>query len=181
MFWSNQLVVLERRLYEEEFNMLAVIQKAENGYIARFDRRLKHSVEKVWTALTENENLAIWFSELRVDELREGGVIKFDMKDGTFTDITIIELNMYSVLEYTWGEDSVRFELYPDPEGCLLVLKEKINKITNHTSKDLAGWHVCLDVMNALLDGRAIEFRQEEWKKWHEKYVQAVDDSSEPK
>lgn len=160
--------------------MLAVIQKAEYGYIARFERRLKHSVEKVWSALTENEKLAIWFSELRVDELREGGVIKFDMKNDTFVDIMIIELHMYSVLEYMWGEDSVRFELYPDPEGCLLLLNEKINKITNHTSKDLAGWHVCLDVMNALLDGRTIKFRQEEWEKWHEKYIKAVYESSEP-
>ena len=34
--------------------MLASIQKVEGGYIARFDRRLNHTIEKVWAALTEN-------------------------------------------------------------------------------------------------------------------------------
>lgn len=72
--------------------MLAVIQQIENGYIARFERHLKHSVEKVWSSLTENDKLAKWFSELRVDDLREGGIIKFDMQDGTFEELEIIEL-----------------------------------------------------------------------------------------
>ncbi len=154
--------------------MLAEINKVENGYIARFERQLKHSVEKVWSMLTENERLAQWFSELRIDDLRQGGVIKFDMQDGTYEEMEILELKMYSVLEYMWGEDVVRFELYPESEGCLLVLIEKIKLMTNHTSKDLAGWHVCLDVIRALLDGKTIESRKEEWDKWHEKYVQAI-------
>jgi uncharacterized protein YndB with AHSA1/START domain len=159
----------------EDNTMLAVIRKTESGYVARFERHLKHSVEQVWSMLTDNEKLTKWFSELRVDDLREGGVIKFDMQDGTFEELTIVELRMHSVLEYTWGEDRVRFELYPEPEGCLLVLVEKITSITNHTSKDLAGWHVCLDVIDALLDGRTIESREEYWKQWHVKYVQAVE------
>src|SRR4051794_36156679 len=123
--------------------MLALIEEVKNGYSARFERHLQHSIEEVWSWLTENEKLAKWFSELRVDELREGGVIKFDMQDGSFEDMEILELKMYSVLEYTWGEDIVRFELDPEPEGCQLVLKETIKRITDHTPRDLAGWHVC--------------------------------------
>lgn len=155
--------------------MLAVIRKVEDGYIARFERHLKHSVEKVWSSLTENEKLAQWFSELRVDELREGGVIKFDMQDGTFETMTILELKLHAVLEYTWGADVVRFELYPEPGGCRLVLIEKIKTMTSHTPKDLAGWHVCLDVIAALLDGRTIESRKAEWEKWYPQYTEAVD------
>jgi uncharacterized protein YndB with AHSA1/START domain len=154
--------------------MLAVIEKLENGFSASFERHLRHSVENVWAFLTENDKLAKWFSELRVEELREGGVIKFDMGDGTYEEMTIIELKNYSVLEYTWGEDVVRFELAEEPEGCKLNLIEKISTLTNHTPKDLAGWHVCLDVISALLDSRQIA-REEEWKKWYEKYVEAVE------
>ena len=104
----------------------------------------------------------------------KGGMIQFDMQDGTFEEMEILELKMYAVLEYTWGEDIVRFELYPEPEGCRLVLIEKIKKMTNHTPKDLAGWHVCLDIVHALLDDRNIESREAEWKKWYEKYVRAI-------
>ncbi|HEY2495124.1 MAG TPA: SRPBCC family protein [Paenibacillus sp.] len=154
--------------------MLAVIQRVENGYIACFERHLKHSVEKVWSSLTENDQLEKWFSELRVDDLREGEIIKFNMQDDIFEELEIIELKMCSVLEYTWGEDRVRFELYPEPNGCRLVLIEKINKITDHTSKDLAGWHVCLEVISKLLEGRTLDSRDSEWKRWYEQYVQLI-------
>lgn len=154
--------------------MLAVVKHTENGYVARFERKLKHSVEKVWSSLTENDKLKKWFSELHVDELREGGVIKFDMQDGTFEELTIVELKLHAVLEYTWGEDQVRFELYPEADGCKLILIEKINQMTNHTPKDLAGWHVCLQVIAALLDGQTVHSREDEWEKWHKEYAQLI-------
>jgi hypothetical protein len=44
--------------------MLASIQKVEGGYVARFDRPFKHSVEKVWAALTENDKNLIGGTEL---------------------------------------------------------------------------------------------------------------------
>jgi uncharacterized protein YndB with AHSA1/START domain len=156
--------------------MLASIQKVEDGYVARFDRPLKHSVEKVWAALTENDKLVRWMPNLQVEELREGGTIKFDMKDGTgkFIDIEITDFQRYSVLEYMWGNDRVRFELYPKPDGCLLILKEFISTLNDHSSKDLSGWHVCLDVLFALLDGRLMDFPKGEWQKWYEQYVIAV-------
>lgn len=154
--------------------MLAVIEKVDFGYTARFERHLKHSVQEVWSYLTENNKLQSWFSELIVDDLREGGIIKFDMQDGTFEELNILKLETNSLLEYTWGEDVVRFELTQDPEGCCLVLIEKIKTITKHTPRDLAGWHVCLDVINALLNGTTIESRKSEWEKWHKEYVQAI-------
>ncbi|MEJ8544712.1 SRPBCC domain-containing protein [Brevibacillus borstelensis] len=159
--------------------MLALIQKAEDGYEACYKKHLKHSIDKVWATLTENERLAKWFPELRADDLREGGDMAFHMPDGTVEKLPITALKTHSVLEYAWWGDSVRFELYPESEsndsGCLLVLKRKIIALTDHTPKDLAGWHVCLEVIEALLDGRTIESRESEWKKWYERYIQAVE------
>jgi uncharacterized protein YndB with AHSA1/START domain len=154
--------------------MLARINNIENGYRATFERLLNHPLEEVWSYLTDNEKLPRWFSELRVDELRQGGVIKFDMGNGTFEEMEILELKNQAVLEYTWGDDIVRFELTNQPNGCLFVLKETITKLTNHTPRDLAGWHVCLNVIQALLDGRTID-RKEEWKIWYEKYVKEIE------
>lgn len=153
--------------------MLARIEKGETGYSATYERHLNHPVEEVWSYLTDNEKLPKWFSELRVDELREGGVIKFDMGDGTFDELSILELKINSVLEFSWWVDTVRFELSEESEGCLLKFIEKIHIITDHTPRDLAGWHVCLDVIEALLDGRTIE-RKEEWKIWYERYVKEI-------
>lgn len=152
--------------------MLAEVEKVEGGYIARFDRPLNHSMEKVWEALTENEKLDKWFPNLQVEELRKGGTIKFNMNDGTGSsfDIKIINFEKYSVLEYEWGDDWVRFELYPKKDGCLLVLKEFISTLSDHTSKDLSGWHVCLDILSTLLNDYYMDFPKGGWEKWHEKY-----------
>lgn len=115
-------------------------------------------------------------SHLQAVDLRKGGIIRFNMNDGTgtFEDMEITDYEALSVLEFTWGEDRVRFEVSAKPEGSLLVLKEFIGTITGHTPKDLAGWHICLDSLSALLDGQAIDFQMEEWKEWHEKYVLLV-------
>jgi uncharacterized protein YndB with AHSA1/START domain len=155
--------------------MLANIEKTEIGYLARFERDYKHSVQEVWSWLTENEKLAKWFPELRVDELKAGGFYKFDMQDGTFEELEIVDYKELSVLEFMWsGKDTVRFELFDEPNGCRLILKEKLEVITDHTPKDLAGWHVCLDVIEALMDGKTFESRKEVWKEWYEKYLQLV-------
>ena len=158
--------------------MIATLHQAENSYIATFERHLLHSVEQVWAMLTENEKLKEWFSELSIDDLREGGIIKFDMQDGNFEKMEILELETNSILEFTWDKDIVRFELYPEQNGCQLTLKEKVNTITEHTPKDLAGWHVCLEVIQALLGGYTIQPRKAEWEKWYPKYVQALDNVS---
>jgi len=151
--------------------MLADLQKGEYGYIARMERHLKHPVEQVWSTLTENDKLAQWFPELRVKDLREGGTMIFDMQNGTFEEMVISDCKELAVLEYEWGEDRVRFELAPDSAAeCRLVFLERIKNITDHTPKDLAGWHVCLDVIEAQLDGRTLESRKQEWEKWYESY-----------
>jgi len=155
--------------------MLAVLKQTQDGYVACFERHLKHSVEQVWSYLVENDKLKKWFSELHVDDLREGGVIKFDMHDGTFKELEILALTPHSVLEYTWGEDRVRFELSPETDGCRLLLIETIHNLTDHTPKDLAGWHVCLDVIAALLEDTTAEWHRSEWEERFKDYSQLVE------
>ncbi|MDG0811104.1 SRPBCC family protein [Cohnella rhizosphaerae] len=157
--------------------MLATIRSIENGeaYEARFERVWGHSVASVWAMLTENEQLAKWFPEMSVADLRVGGAFKFDMGGGNAERMEIVALEPLTVLAYTWAEDRVRFELAETPEGCRLALVERIARITDHTPRDLAGWHVCLDVIAALLDGRTVESRKADWEKEYEAYKGLVE------
>lgn len=156
--------------------MLAIIEKVEDNNYARFERLFNHSVEVVWAAITENGKLEKWMSNLEMKDLKKEGTIKFNMNDGTdsFIEMKIRDFQKYSLLEFEWGEDWVRFELYSKPIGCLIVLKEKISAINDHTSKDLAGWHVCLNMLSALLDGNVSVFPKEEWEVLLEKYISLV-------
>jgi Uncharacterized conserved protein len=154
--------------------MLATLYPTEKGHVARYERDLKHSAEQAWAWLTDNGKLAQWFAELSSHDLREGGTMRFDMGDGTFEEMKITDFSEGSVLEYEWGEDSVRFEIEPRPDGCRLVLIETIRRITDHTPKDLAGWHVCLDAVEALMNGGEFLSREDEWKTRYEQYVEAI-------
>ncbi|MFC4104089.1 SRPBCC family protein [Paenibacillus xanthanilyticus] len=155
--------------------MLANFEQTQSGYIARFERRFRHEAQDVWAMLTDNEKLTQWFGELRVEELREGGAMLFDMGDGAFERMTIMAMTPQAVLEYEWGEDRVRFELEPQDEGSSLILIETIGTVTAHTARDLAGWQVCLDVIAALLDGRPIPQRKEEWARQYAEYAKLTE------
>lgn len=150
------------------------MKKVDRGGIAQFERELTHSVEVVWSWLTDNEKIAKWFPELQMGELREGGFLTFDMPNGKVEKLAIKALKMYSVLEFDWWDEGIRFELYQENEGCKLMMIERMAAITNHTPKDLAGWNVCLDVIQALMDGKTIDSRNEYWKEWYGKYLRAV-------
>jgi uncharacterized protein YndB with AHSA1/START domain len=155
--------------------LLATIEKVKRFYVAHFERHIHSPIEQVWAMLTENENLKKWFPELSVEELQKGSYILFDMRNGNFEKFKILDLKMNAVLEFSWGEDIVRFELYPEADGCTLVLNEKIKRITSHTPRDLAGWHVCLDVVKALVEGTEVGSREELWKKSVVEYVRAIE------
>lgn len=154
--------------------MIAKLQKDNDICTARYERHFSHSVEDVWAMLTENEKLQQWFSELTVVDLRKNGLIQFDMQDGTFIDMKILDYEPLKVLAFEWGEDVARFELSSESDGSKLLFIETISSFTEQTIKDLAGWHVCLDVVEALLDGRTISSREDSWKDWYQKYEKLI-------
>ena len=49
-----------------------LIRRIEGGWELRFERRLRHSPERVWKALTTGDGLACWLAEAEID-LRPGG------------------------------------------------------------------------------------------------------------
>ena len=103
--------------------MIAEIGKLTDGYIVKFEREFPYTVEEVWSVLTENSKLKKWMSNLQIESLKTGGIIKFDMMDGSFINIDILECQLNSVLEFTWDKDRVRFEIHKEENGTLYFLK----------------------------------------------------------
>ncbi|OJE44061.1 activator of Hsp90 ATPase 1 family protein [Bacillus proteolyticus] len=154
--------------------MLAQIEKQTDGYIIKFERQFPNTIEEVWSVLTENSKLKKWMSNLQIENLKTGGIIKFDMMDGSFLNIDILECKLNSVLEFTWDKDRVRFEIHKEENGSLLLLKEYIHELTDHTPKDIAGWHICLDLFSSVLEGKEKEFSENEWRQWFGKYKDKI-------
>ena len=154
--------------------MRAEIIRKEPGYEATFIREFEQDREAVWSMLTKNDKLRQWFSELKVEELGKGGRIVFDTGDGAVNRMGITDYEEGRVMAYEWGEDHVRFELTELDGGAELRLIETIHRITPHTPKDLAGWHVCLDTLKAVLEHHEIR-REEDWNQWYPEYKRLVE------
>ncbi len=59
-----------------------------------------------------------------------------------------------SLLEYSWGGNELRWVLEPSPSGTRLTLWHNIDR--RYISWGAAGWQICFDVLDRLLDGDPI-------------------------
>jgi uncharacterized protein YndB with AHSA1/START domain len=145
--------------------------------VLRFERRLKHPVEKVWKAITDPDELAHWFPQRVEGEFVTGGKLRFPfgeevVLDGEVVpdfDGEVLEVDPPRVLAYTWGEDVLRFELIPEGDGCLLVFTDTVAD-RGKAARDGAGWHVCLEGLEARLDGSAPP-AEDRWKGLYKNYI----------
>lgn len=149
--------------------MIAEVTRTQQGYTAIFDRKLAHEPEQVWRMLTDNQKIQRWFAGLQIEKSGKDGYLTFDMGHGKFEKMAITDYEERKRLGFEWGEDHVLFKLTPEEGGTRLQLVETIQALTDHTPKDVAGWHVCLDVLEALLDKKGIE-RTLEWEHWYPEY-----------
>jgi uncharacterized protein YndB with AHSA1/START domain len=120
----------------------------------RLERILPDPPEVVWKALTERGQLRSWFpSDVIVDGGRweVGAEISFpfppDVIDMTLTG-EVLEVDEPNVLDFSWGDETLRYELSPDGDGTRLVLIDELEP--SAAARNAAGWDVCLDRLAGL-------------------------------
>jgi uncharacterized protein YndB with AHSA1/START domain len=128
--------------------MTGTLQTLDDGRPAlRFERRLPHSVERVWRAVSEPAELERWFvapvawtPELgeRIDAFGQQG--------------EVVELDPPHRLTWTWGDEQFGFELAPDGDGCLLVFVHVLDDRALG-AQHAAGWETYFKRLDAHLDG----------------------------
>ena len=132
--------------------MTGTLESTDNGYRLRFERRLDHSPERVWRAITEPEELAHWFppgEELQVTESEPA-----------------------RLLAGTWYGDELRFELRPEGDACVLVFTHTFAE-REKAARDAAGWDRVFVRFDALLRGEPMSEKEslEGWSEVHERYA----------
>lgn len=152
--------------------MLGELERAGDLWELRFTRRLKHSPERVWKALTEPEELKKWFPDtVVVSEWRVGARLEFRHEEGLYAfDGEVLAFEPPRVLEIRWGSDRVRFEVEPAAGGSMLTLIDTIDE-RGKASRDAAGWHVCLDRLEAAIDNAPAP-DMDTWKAVNREYVE---------
>jgi predicted 3-demethylubiquinone-9 3-methyltransferase (glyoxalase superfamily)/uncharacterized protein YndB with AHSA1/START domain len=131
----------------------AILEDDEGRAVLRFERTLAHPPERVWTALTEVDDLRHWHPSPFELERRAGGAIHYLPPEGAaFGDGKVIAYEPPSLLAYSWGEDELRWELEPTGTGTLLTLTHAFDDRLK-AARDAAGWDLCLAALGRALGG----------------------------
>jgi uncharacterized protein YndB with AHSA1/START domain len=171
------------------------IQEIDGRYVLRFERRLRHPVEKVWDAITRPERIRQWFGEGEVElDLVEGGAMTVrttgppELVEAIIAEAgevalvshdTVLRVEPPFLFEHTFGSDPgsiARWELQPDGDGCRLTLThteppgfERVD-----APRDLAGWHTVLDRLAGVVDDRPVPWAKEHWEGHRDHYAAAL-------
>jgi uncharacterized protein YndB with AHSA1/START domain len=149
------------------------LEQVAGRWRLRFVRTLAHPPEKVWRALTEPEHLAVWFPTEIHGERAAGAALRFVFagNEGPPIEGQMLVYDPPAVLEFRWGEETLRFQLEPQGAGCRLTFLDTFDE-QGKAARDAAGWHACLDVLAYHLDGRDLPWGpNERWAQVHPVYV----------
>lgn len=153
--------------------MDGTLQREDGRYVLRFERHLRHPVERVWRAVTETSELAHWFPGQVDFELRQGGKALFghagfDVDPELLPTAGVVEeVDPPRLLAFTWGDDLLRIELVPEETGCLLRFSHWFGNRAS-APRTAAGWSVCLDTLAAAVDGTGPPGNR--WVEYHQRY-----------
>jgi uncharacterized protein YndB with AHSA1/START domain len=150
------------------------LEQTDTGWRLRYERRLSHSPEQVWRALTEREQLAAWFPTEIYGERAPGASLTFSHVDQDLPAMqgTMLRYEPPTLLEFTWGGDTLLFEVLPDGDGSRLTLVVGLDEL-GKASRDGAGWHECLDLLETTLAGGRGWPLGQHWRELAPAYVAA--------
>lgn len=118
-------------------------------------RELHHAPEKVWQALTEPEHLREWAPFDASASLGQAGntvqLTTVGAPSPQVSETTVLRAEPPKVLEYTWGGNAMRWELEAVAGGTRMTLWTSIDR--KFVSMGAAGWHICFDVLDRMLEG----------------------------
>lgn len=134
----------------------AILSDEHGRAMLRFQRELAQSPERVWQALTRREQLEAWHPTPFDLQRTAGGSVAYAKGERwpAMADGEVISYDPPSLLEHTWGDDLLRWELRPHGDGCLLLLTHVFDDRMK-AARDAAGWQICIEALEASLAGRA--------------------------
>jgi uncharacterized protein YndB with AHSA1/START domain len=136
--------------------------------VIRFERFLPRPLEDVWRAVTDPEELRAWFpTRIEIERWETGADLlhHFDGQPLPPLPGTVVECSAPHRLVFTWGEDTIGFELSETEGGTVFVLTEELGPSV--AARNAAGWEVCLE---RLVDGMHAA-DSEDWRPRFERYT----------
>lgn len=147
------------------------LEQVNGRWHLRFERRLGHPPERVWQALTDEEDLAAWFPTTVEGDLKADAPLRFAFRGEEIAPFEgrMLTVEQNRLLEFEWGADRLRLTLEPDDGGTRLTLIDVLDD-RGKGARDATGWHVCLENLETRLAGGE-PAGPETWKPLNDEYV----------
>src|SRR5438874_2708950 len=110
--------------------MRGTAERIGGDLVLHFERRFDQPIERVWSAVTDPNELTKWIAGDKAEiDLRVGGRVWFSGHGGI--ESTIVDLEPPRVIEYGWRTSDwegglIRWELSPDGDGTKLTFTHRM-------------------------------------------------------
>lgn len=125
----------------------ATLLRAGERPVLRFERHLAKPVDVAWRAVTDPDEMRSWFpTRVVIEEWKVGASLTHVFEEHDIDPLpgTVLEWDPPRRVRFTWGTDTIGFELSPAPGGgTTFVLTEELG--ASIAARNAAGWEVCLD------------------------------------
>lgn len=156
----------------------AVLISTGDKPVLRFERFLPRPVEAVWRAVTDPVEMRAWFpTRIEIDRWERGATLLHHFDGSSMEPLpgVVLECTAPHRLVFTWGEDTIGFELTPAEGGTTFVLTEELGG--NKAARNAAGWEVCLE---RLVTGSVGESWQSRFERYTAAYERVLGPQSGP-
>jgi len=135
----------------------ATLTPVADRWVLTMTRVLRHPPERVWAYLTEPRLLGTWSPIVPSRVLDSIGAAQSrETPDQDPVDAEVLVSDAPSELVHRWGAHVLRWTLEPTGPGSRLTLEHTFDQRADYGSYG-AGWHLCLAVLAAVLDGHTVE------------------------
>ena len=119
--------------------------------------------KEVFHYLATTEGISTWFPQLSINEDDNEQQVLFDMGDGTFEKMKLLDYKTDEHISYEWAAGKIEFKLEVSEEGTQLVLEEELPADFNAIPEDFTGWYVqMLNVKSVSETGSSAKLKPED-------------------
>lgn len=156
--------------------MHGILESEQDHWVLRFERQLSVSPERVFQAVTQDDELKHWYPTTIEGERVAGAALRLEFTgdDGPPLEGQLLAIQAPSLFEFTEGSNHLKFVMDARDGGCWLTFVHRFEKGgSGSPARTASGWHICLDLLEAQVTGQAAAWsRDDRWSDLHAEYVE---------
>lgn len=143
--------------------IIRAYKKDQENATQELSTKIEASKQTVFDYLATTDGISTWFPQLSISEEDDKQLVLFDMGDGTFEKMKLLDYKTEEHISYEWADGKVEFQLSEIDDCTKLVLKEELPLTFNAIAEDFTGWFVQMNNVKSVAEtGQPAKIDREE-------------------